>query len=79
MIIVNTKKYVFAQMGRFQLELIYLYFPPSSVENKGKLFLNDYCSFCTAFNNLRGLSKVYFGPQFFRIMKIRSSLVTLNK
>ena len=29
--IVNTKKYhVFAPMGRFQLELIYLYFPPSS-------------------------------------------------
>ena len=27
----NTKKYhVFAPMGRFQLELIYLYFPPSS-------------------------------------------------
>ena len=26
----NTKKYhVFAPMGRFQLELIYLYFPPS--------------------------------------------------
>ena len=44
----NTKKYhVFAPMGRFQLELIYLYFPPSSylildgttVENKGKLIL----------------------------------------
>ena len=28
---VNTKKYhVFAPMGRFQLESIYLYFPPSS-------------------------------------------------
>ena len=28
---VNTFKYnVFAPMGRFQLELIYLYFPPSS-------------------------------------------------
>ena len=27
----DTKKYhVFAPMGRFQLELIYLYFPPSS-------------------------------------------------
>ena len=27
---VNTKKYhVFATIGRFQLELIYLYFPPS--------------------------------------------------
>ena len=27
----NTKKYhVFAPMGRFQLESIYLYFPPSS-------------------------------------------------
>ena len=27
----NTKKYnVFAPMGRFQLELIYLYYPPSS-------------------------------------------------
>ena len=42
----NTKKYhVFAPMGRFQLESIYLYFPPSSelagttVENKGKLIL----------------------------------------
>ena len=47
----NTKKYnVFAPMGRFQLESIYLYFPPSSqlvyisilagtTENKGKLFL----------------------------------------
>ena len=37
---INTKKYhVFAPMGRFQLESIYLYFPPSSqlVENKGKL------------------------------------------
>ena len=31
-IIVNTKKYhVFAAMGRFQLESIYLYFPPSSL------------------------------------------------
>ena len=29
--ILNTKKYhVFAPMGRFQLESIYLYFPPSS-------------------------------------------------
>ena len=29
--VINTKKYhVFAPMGRFQLELIYLYFPPSS-------------------------------------------------
>ena len=28
---INTFKYhVFAPMGRFQLELIYLYFPPSS-------------------------------------------------
>ena len=28
-------------MGRFQLELIYLYFPPgTTVENKGKLILN---------------------------------------
>ena len=28
---INTKKYhVFAPMGRFQLEIIYLYFPPSS-------------------------------------------------
>ena len=28
---INTKKYhVFAPMGRFQLESIYLYFPPSS-------------------------------------------------
>ena len=42
--IFNTKKYhVFAPMGRFQLESIYLYFPPSSgttVENKGKLILS---------------------------------------
>ena len=30
-VFVNTKKYhVFAPMGRFQLESIYLYFPPSS-------------------------------------------------
>ena len=30
-VIINTKKYhVFAPMGRFQLESIYLYFPPSS-------------------------------------------------
>jgi len=30
-LITNTKKYhIFAPMGRFQLELIYLYFPPSS-------------------------------------------------
>ena len=29
--VINNKKYlVFAPMGRFQLELIYLYFPPSS-------------------------------------------------
>ena len=29
--VINTKKYhVFAPMGRFQLESIYLYFPPSS-------------------------------------------------
>ena len=31
-------------MGRFQLELIYLYFPPfdgKTVENKGKLILID--------------------------------------
>ena len=44
----STKKYhVFAPMGRFQLESIYLYFPPSSqhiiagttVKNKGKLIL----------------------------------------
>ena len=42
---INTKKYhVFAPMGRFQLELIYLYFSPSfhltkgrTVENKDKL------------------------------------------
>ena len=27
--IINTFKYVSAPMGRFQLELIYLYFPPS--------------------------------------------------
>ena len=26
---INIFKYVFAPMGRFQLELIYLYFPPS--------------------------------------------------
>ena len=40
---VNTKKYhVFAPMGRFQLESIYLYFPPP-VENKGKLILNKKC------------------------------------
>ena len=26
--VINTFKYVFAPMGRFQLELIYLYFPP---------------------------------------------------
>ena len=26
-------------MGRFQLELINLYFPPLTVENKGKLIL----------------------------------------
>jgi hypothetical protein len=49
----NTFKYhVFAPMGRFQLESIYLYFPPSSqllknttagttVENKGKLILRE--------------------------------------
>ena len=30
-LLINTKKYhVFAPMGRFQLESIYLYFPPSS-------------------------------------------------
>ena len=30
-VVIYTKKYhVFAPMGRFQLELIYLYFPPSS-------------------------------------------------
>ena len=34
----NTKKYhVFAPMGRFQLELIYLY--ETTVENKSKLIL----------------------------------------
>ena len=44
-ICINTFKYhVFAPMGRFQLELIYLYFPPSfhhgrTVENVGKLIL----------------------------------------
>ena len=47
----NTIKYhVFAPMGRFQLELFYLYFSPSShlildgmtVENKGKLILRPY-------------------------------------
>ena len=47
---INTFKYhVFAPMERFQLELIYLYFPPSlhqifdgeTVENKGKLILNN--------------------------------------
>ena len=54
---VNTKKYhVFAPMGRFQLESIYLYFPPSSqlagttVENKGKLIKQHivwtFLSFC---------------------------------
>ena len=48
---INTFKYhVFEPMGRFQLELVYLYFPPSfhltvvsvdgtTVENKGKLIL----------------------------------------
>ena len=38
--VINTKKkyHVFAPMGRFQLELIYLYFPPM-VENKGKFLL----------------------------------------
>ena len=45
---INTKKYhVFATMGIFQLESIYLYFPPylyikiagTTVENKGKLIL----------------------------------------
>ena len=37
---INTKKYhVFAPMGRFQLESIYLYFPGTTVENKGKLIL----------------------------------------
>ena len=47
---INTFKYhVFAPMGRFQLELIYLYFTPlfrrqqlldgTTVENKGKLIL----------------------------------------
>ena len=43
----------FAPMGRFQLESIYLYFPPSStnitagttVENKGKLILMDSSDF----------------------------------
>ena len=31
LVTINTKKYhVFAPMGRFQLESIYLYFPPSS-------------------------------------------------
>ena len=45
--ICSTKKYhVFAPMGRFQLESIYLYFPPSSqagttVENKGKFIAVD--------------------------------------
>ena len=40
---INTFKYhVFAPMGRFQLESIYLYFPPgTTVENKGKLILNE--------------------------------------
>ena len=41
---VNTKKYhVFAPIGRFQLELIYLYFPPSSqlmLMNACIVFLN---------------------------------------
>ena len=38
----NTKKYhVFSPMGRFQLESIYLYFPPMTVENKGKLILTQ--------------------------------------
>ena len=47
--VINTFKYhVFAPMGRFQLESIYLYFPPSSqlgttVENKGKLILTKIC------------------------------------
>ena len=36
-IVINTKKYhVFAPMGRFQLESIYLYFPPSSHSDTGK-------------------------------------------
>ena len=47
---INTFKYpVFAPMGRFQLELIYLYFPPSfhltdgsTVENKRKLILTEF-------------------------------------
>ena len=43
-IVLNTKKYhVFAPMGRFQLESIYLYFiyliAGTTVENKGKLIL----------------------------------------
>ena len=47
-------------MGRFQLELIYLYFPPTShlildgmtVENKGKLILTKICEACpTYFTN----------------------------
>ena len=55
---INTKKYhVFAPMGRFQLESIYLNFPPSSqdrniyiiagtmVENKGKLILTKIFKF----------------------------------
>ena len=58
-IFISTFKYhVFSPMGRFQLQLIYLYFPPSShliyidgttVENKGKLilaFLSINQSFC---------------------------------
>ena len=36
----NTFKYhVFAPMGRFQLESIYLYLPGTTVENKGKLII----------------------------------------
>ena len=50
---INTFKYhVFAPMGIFQLELIYLYFPPSfllldgrTVENKGKLTLTKAMKF----------------------------------
>ena len=37
---INTFKYhVFAPMGRFQLESIYLYLAGTTVENKGKLIL----------------------------------------
>ena len=45
---INTKKYnVFAPIGRFQLESIYLYFPAlflagTTVENEGNMILDVY-------------------------------------